>query len=191
MGERFRLVPNSKVISPALPVASNRRKRKPMRSTASRLVFFRPFRVCRGRRQRSPFFRTTPEPRCRDALPRCASRSRRPNAASPVRRSTRPRQQRLDHDKAPRLDRLGRGPCGRAARPPLPTKIQPPVPHAVGLHAKCRGNPLAGPSSSDSKTARARSASSRSDEPARTRNSARCSALATIHDRPDMFPHMR
>jgi len=42
--------------------------------------------------------------------------------------------------------------------------------------------------SSDSKMARPRSASSRSDEPAKPRNSARCSAVATIHDRPDMFP---
>ncbi len=42
--------------------------------------------------------------------------------------------------------------------------------------------------SSDSNIARARSDSSRSDEPARPRNSTRCSAVAAIHDRPDMFP---
>jgi hypothetical protein len=43
--------------------------------------------------------------------------------------------------------------------------------------------------SSDSRMARARSASSRSHDPAKSRSSARCLAVATIHDRPDgTFP---
>src|SRR5712691_40594 len=93
-------------------------------------------------------------------------------------------------DKAARA-LTGSGPGAVRARSPT-TPSRPKIQRQCRTLSACTQNAEAIRSlvhpSSDSKTARARSASSRSDEPARTRNSARCSALATIHDRPDMFP---
>jgi hypothetical protein len=85
----------------------------------------------------------------------------------------------------------GRGPCGRAAQSPPRDQIS----SANG--ARCRAARQM-PTQSDRRSSRPatagwhapRSASSRSTERATARNSARCSAVVTIHDRPDMFsPH--
>ena len=93
-------------------------------------------------------------------------------------------------DKAARAF-TGSGPGAVRARSPA-TPSRPKIQRQWRTLSGCTQNAEAIRSlvqpSSDSRMARARSASSRSDEPARPRNSARCSAVATIHDRPDMFP---
>ena len=93
-------------------------------------------------------------------------------------------------DKAARAF-TGSGPGAVRARSPA-TPSRPKIQRQCRTLSGCTQNAEAIRSlvqpSSDNRMARARSASSRSDEPARTRNSARCVAVATIHDRPDMFP---
>src|SRR6202163_1684033 len=93
-------------------------------------------------------------------------------------------------DKAARAF-TGSGPGAMRARSPA-TPSRPKIQRQWRTLSGCTQNANAIRSlvqpSSDSRMARARSASSRSAEPARSRNSPRCSAVATIHDRPDMFP---
>ena len=93
-------------------------------------------------------------------------------------------------DKAARAF-TGSGPGAVWARSPA-TPSRPKIQRQWRTLSGCTQNAEAIRSlvqpSSDNRMARARSASSRSDEPARARKSARCVAVATIHDRPDMFP---
>jgi len=93
-------------------------------------------------------------------------------------------------DKAARAF-TGSGPGAVRARSPA-TPSRPKIQRQCRTLSGCTQNAKAIRSllhpSSDSNIARARSASSRSHEPARPRNSTRCSPVATIHDRPDMFP---
>src|SRR4051794_15104668 len=86
---------------------------------------------------------------------------------------------------------FGSGPGALRARSPA-TPARPKIQRQCRTLSACTQNAAAMRSlvhpSSDSKTARARSASSRSEEPASRRNSARWSAVASIHDCPDMLP---
>ncbi len=86
---------------------------------------------------------------------------------------------------------IGSGPDAlRARRPATPSR--PKIQRQCRTLSGCAQNAAAIRSlvqpSSDNRMARARSASSRSNDPARPRNSARCSAVASIHDCPDMIP---
>src|SRR6266851_2483391 len=85
----------------------------------------------------------------------------------------------------------GSGPGALRARSPA-TPSRPNIQRQCRTLSGCAQNAAAirslGQPSSDSSIARARSASSRSDDRARPRNPSRCSNVATIHDRPAIVP---
>ena len=88
----------------------------------------------------------------------------------------------------------GAGPGAlRARSPAVPSR--PKIQRQCRTLSACTQNAAAIRSlvhrSNDSSMVRARSASSRSAEPAKARNSSRCAAVAEIHDWLGMFPYMR
>lgn len=88
----------------------------------------------------------------------------------------------------------GAGPGAlRARSPAVPSR--PKIQRQCRTLSACTQNAAAIRSlvhrSNDSSMARARSASSRSADPAKARNSSRCAAVAEIHDWLGVFPYMR
>lgn len=81
----------------------------------------------------------------------------------------------------------------RARNPAVPSR--PKIQRQCRTLSGCTQNAAAMRSlvhpATDSSIARARSASSRSAEPASARNSSRCAAVTEIHDRLGMFPYMQ
>ena len=174
-------------MSPACACCFKRRRRSPERSTAT--ASCRPFRVCRGRRQRKPLFCASRHSAATSrSARRFASRSR-PAAAA----ASSSADQRSEPTARPRpLKALLAPSLGPAPVIYERADLKPPRNQTSSANgARCPASPqtpwrtLDQPSK-DSKIARARSASWRSGERASVRNSSRCSAVATTRGQPAM-----
>ena len=134
-------------------------------------------RACWFRRRRRRPERSTAPASCR---PFSVCRGRRHRVGQNL---------RDDGKGGSRLHRLGsRRLAGAKARYPFAPERPAPMPDAVRFDRERFGYSKARPALSDSKIARARSASSRSTDPASARNPSRCSAVATTRGRPAMVP---
>jgi len=174
-------------MSPASACCLRNCSRTPTRSMSSAL--WRPFRVCRGRRQRNFFSQRLGQLRPADANPL----SRLDLDLQPRDRPVASVGYRLleqGRDDTQSCFTLHRGRAGRHAglqrRNAAAHEVAAPQAYRVLAHAERLGDPRTGPAASVSSIARALSASPRSREPARTVSVHRCSSVAVSREIPAM-----
>ena len=176
-------------MSPASACARRSCSRSPTRSTSARSC--RPVRLWRGRRQRNPLFAAA----ARSGAPAtgarpCAPRSRPAAAATSSSAGPAPGWPGGPARRPERVPpRASAGPGASVARN---ASTPPCANHCRHRRTESSPTPNASPIRTDvqpdsvSSTARARSASPRTADPASSRNAACCSALASNKDRPDI-----